>query len=495
MKRYNKLVILIGALMILAGLAWMVEPYYTWAQEQNSGHPCRVALDPDDTLFELENMNPGDSTTKTVTVTKTGSSAAQLYFAWEYMEGDPELGEEGSLFDQLNMVITSDGTELFSGKMSDWKYDRENPSINDTINLTEKLGMTAIRQGEEITLLFEVHLPGPETGNEFQGSTVTARLVFFTICNGTPPPPGERPRINIEKATNGVDADVPTGPFIPTGEPVTWTYVVTNTGDVSLRNVVVTDNIAGVNPVYVSGDDNGDGILQVRETWIFEAVGVAEAGQYANIGRVEGTSPRGIRVTDDDPSHYFGITADEPAINIEKATNGVDADLPTGPEIEVGETVTWTYVVTNPGNVPLSNIVVTDNIGGVNPVYVSGDTNEDGILQEDETWIFEAEGVAEAGQYANLGMVVGSPPTGANVSDIDPSHYFGVEEPTEETIDPEDPAVEPEDEDQTIIIVPETPLTDPPLPRTDGVSTGLLAAGLLFLLAGISLRKGSLSKA
>ena len=48
--------------------------------------------------------------------------------------------------------------------------------------------------------------------------------------------------IDIEKATNGEDADNPTGPFILVGDPVEWTYVVTNTGDVQLSNVVVTDD-------------------------------------------------------------------------------------------------------------------------------------------------------------------------------------------------------------------------------------------------------------
>ena len=52
-----------------------------------------------------------------------------------------------------------------------------------------------------------------------------------------------------------------------------------------------------------------------------------------------------------------------PAIDIEKATNGEDADSPTGPIIAVGGTVTWTYVVTNTGNVALTNVTVSDDQG------------------------------------------------------------------------------------------------------------------------------------
>jgi len=477
--------------MLLAGLLFMVQPYYTWAQDQN-GHPCRVSLDPEVSLFEIENMNPGDSYTETVVVTKSGIDSANLYLTWDWVDGDPELGELGSLFEQLILVISFEGDELYRGPMVG------GPIAGDPSAIQDALFVIFMEHGDEAVLDFTVILPGPESGNEFQGSTLETELVFYTICDDDPPPPPpDRPGINIEKYTNGVDADLPTGPFIPVGNDVTWTYEVTNTGNVPLSNVEVTDNIPGVNPVYVSGDNNEDGILQVWETWIFEATGLAEEGQYANIGTVVGTSPIGRSVNDSDPSHYYGIPTDEPAINIEKATNGIDADLPTGPQITVGDEVTWTYVVTNPGNVPLSNIMVTDNMPGVNPSYVSGDVDEDGILQPGEEWLYEATGVAEAGQYANVGTVVGSPPTGANVTDSDPSHYIGIEEPDETVVDPEDPEVEPEPEEdpEVIIIAPEVPRVDPPLPRTDGVSMGLFISGLLLLLAGYSLRKSNAEEA
>jgi large repetitive protein len=40
--------------------------------------------------------------------------------------------------------------------------------------------------------------------------------------------------INVVKFVNGQDADSPTGPHVPVGSTVTFTYVVTNTGDVTL---------------------------------------------------------------------------------------------------------------------------------------------------------------------------------------------------------------------------------------------------------------------
>jgi hypothetical protein len=49
------------------------------------------------------------------------------------------------------------------------------------------------------------------------------------------------------------------------------------------------------------------------------------------------------------------------AIQIVKFVNGQDADSPTGPHVPAGSTVTFTYVVTDTGSVPLANVVVTDD--------------------------------------------------------------------------------------------------------------------------------------
>ncbi len=479
MKKYSSKMVILGSLLVIFSLMLMFQPLFTWAQIVTDAHPCRVALDPTENLFELENMNPGDIYSRTVEVTKTGTSSANLYMTWDFISGTPGLGELGSLFEQLILVISYKGDELYRGPMVG------GPRAGDPSSINDALYIAFMNYGDVLLLDFKVILPGPETDNEFQGSTLVTKLVFYTICSDEP----DTPSIRIEKATNGVDADVPTGPSIPVGNAVNWTYVVTNPGSVPLSNIVVTDSRAGVNPVYLSGDINSDSILQVGETWIYQANGVAVVGQYSNIGTVVGTPPLGSNVIDSDPSHYYGITLDETVINIEKSTNGIDADLPTGPQIAVGGNVTWTYVVTNPNTIPLYNIVVTDNRTGVSPVYISGDVNGDNVLQPGEVWTYRATGIAVSGQYSNIGSVTGASVSGKVVTDSDPSHYYGVATPEEVVVEPDEPEVEPEE----LIIPPEGPKVDPPLPRTDGFSIALFLIGALFLLSGLILKK-SLAK-
>jgi hypothetical protein len=137
-------------------------------------------------------------------------------------------------------------------------------------------------------------------------------------------------------------------------------------------------------------------------------------GQHSNNATAIGAPPAGDPVSDSDLAHYFG-SPPAPAIDIEKHTNGIDADTAPGPYISINSSVTWTYIVTNIGTVNLTGIVVTDDklglIGTVPSLPVSA------------TQTLYAYGTAVAGQYANNATVIGYYGT-VNVTDWDPSHYY-----------------------------------------------------------------------
>jgi len=233
--------------------------------------------------------------------------------------------------------------------------------------------------------------------------------------------------IDIEKATNGQDADMPTGPLIVVGDPVEWTYVVVNTGEVALDNVLVSDNRLPAAAVTCPQTT-----LAVGESITCTATGIATAGQYANVGTVNAIGA-GQSVSDSDPSHHFGIL---PAIDIEKATNGVDADTADeAPLIVVGEDVTWTYVLHNSGNTTLTDISLDDNVLG--PITCAEGTIP--TLAPGDTFTCSTSGVAGSGPYMNVGTTSGAPvdasgtvivdQNGAPIekpTDSDPSHYVGL---------------------------------------------------------------------
>ena len=230
------------------------------------------------------------------------------------------------------------------------------------------------------------------------------------------------PAIDIEKSTNGEDADNPIGPVVNMTDSITWEYNITNTGVDPLSNIVVTDNEEGlITPLPATTLDPGQSMtVQVNST-------ASEYGQYSNIANVTGNFV-GIPVYDEDPSHYY-VYEPKPEIHIEKHTNGDDADNPKGPKLIMGATVTWEYFVTNTGNVTLTNIIVTDDKEGD---ITLGTTT---LAPSASTYGTAAGTVTEYGQYENEATVTGDY-NGGTVNDTDPSHYYCQEMPTVPALTP-----------------------------------------------------------
>ncbi len=237
------------------------------------------------------------------------------------------------------------------------------------------------------------------------------------------PPPW--PRITLQKLVNGDDANLPPGPALPLGDAIEWTFVVTNPSQVALIDVEVADD----HGLTVTCPDD---ILSPGETMTCTATGEAAPGVHRNVATATASTLAGWVVEDSDPAHYCCLV---PGIDIEKLTEGEDADDPPGPIIVVGGgecltgdcppppvEVTWTYVVTNTGEEPLTGVTVVDDQG----VEVVCPTDS---LEVGESMTCTATGIAQLGQYANVGTASGTAPDGRVVSDSDPSHYLGVAEP------------------------------------------------------------------
>ena len=313
--------------------------------------------------------------------------------------GDTDLGIEDDL--GSTAVLTA---ESLTG-----------PLFQKGSELLATVAVDDLEAGETVVLRVDTLLscdPGSRPTGNLQAALTGAEVmvpIAGTISVGQQTIPFKQvgqiasPGVDIEKATNGQDADTPTGPQVEVGSAVTWTYVVTNTGNVTLTGVAVTDDQG----VAVSCPSD---TLAAGASMTCTASGTAVAGQYANTGRVDTEE----NVSDTDLSHYFGYPLNEPGVVVEKATNGQDADLPTGPQVVVGSAITWTYVVTNVGNADLSGVTVTDDQGVA--VSCPSDT-----LAVGASMTCTASGTAVAGQYANEARVE----TNQEVSDTDLSHYFG----------------------------------------------------------------------
>ncbi len=141
------------------------------------------------------------------------------------------------------------------------------------------------------------------------------------------------------------------------GDTITYTFEVTNTGEVELFDVELSDPIC--DPGTIEPGEEVDASMAVGEVWTFSCTHLVteeDPDPIPNTATVRGDTVEGeggneVEATDD---HIVDIIS--PAIDIVKT---VDEEV-----VPVGTTVTFTYVITNTGDTTLYDISVDDDILG-----------------------------------------------------------------------------------------------------------------------------------
>ena len=364
------------------------------------------------TAVACQYKNVGTVTAKTPSDQTVSDDDPSHYFGSQNAKIDIETAVNG------NDADTAPGLQIQKGGPLQWTYAvTNNGDVNlAEIKVTDDKGLslscpkTSLRPGESMTCTASgtaasgpYDSAGTASGKPPCGNAVSDSdpVHYF----GDDPNPG----LEIVKLTNGQHHTQAPGANVAVGSTVTWSYVVTNKGNVTLTNVKVTDD-------KVSSISCPKTTLLAKESMTCTASGTAAACQYMNTGTATGKPPAGPDLIDQDWGFYFGQS--HPAIDIEKRTNGQDAPTAPGPMINAGSPVQWTYTVKNTGDVVLNNVTVTDDKG----VAVSCPKTS---LQPGESMTCTGNGTAILGQYENTGTVTGKTPCGNAVSDSDVSHYFG----------------------------------------------------------------------
>src|SRR6185369_1534906 len=157
----------------------------------------------------------------------------------------------------------------------------------------------------------------------------------------------QTPAITIVKSSNATGTNA-------VGDTITYTYDVQNTGNVTLSNVTVTDAHGGLSAITCVPAQGSSlapaATMQCTATYTVTQADV-DAGQIDNTGVVTGTPPIGPNVTDND-------LLSEPVTRTPELTT-VKSEISTGP-YGLGDTITYGIVMSNTGNVTLTNVVVSD---------------------------------------------------------------------------------------------------------------------------------------
>ncbi|MEM7531572.1 MAG: SdrD B-like domain-containing protein [Chloroflexota bacterium] len=216
--------------------------------------------------------------------------------------------------------------------------------------------------------------------------------------------------IDVEKTTNGEDADEAPGPVIPAGDAIAWAYTVSNVGDAALTNIVLTDDQEGV----ISCPQT---TLASGESMVCTANGIAEPTAYENTATVSAdvVGQPNSQVSDSDMSHYTGASADLEIVKM-------DSEDPA----TAGEELFYTIVYTNNGPTTAFNVQIQEDLplGVLLNAVTSADPplgsptpvlNDDGSL----TLIWSLAELA-AGQSGEIVLEVDTDPTlaGSDITNV-----------------------------------------------------------------------------
>lgn len=145
--KYNLIICVVGLIL----------PFTSQKVMADSGNPgINIATSPDKVFFNLNNLKPGDSFTKTLTVYNHGKQDFKYLFSNRFLNGSEKF------YNELILTITDNKKKLFNGKLKDF----------------EDLNPRALKKGASEELVFSLKIPY-DLGNEYQGLRSEFQFKFF----------------------------------------------------------------------------------------------------------------------------------------------------------------------------------------------------------------------------------------------------------------------------------------------------------------------------
>ena len=191
------------------------------------------------------------------------------------------------------------------------------------------------------------------------------------------------------------------------GDTVTFTIKVTNTGDVDLSNVTVTDPLTGSCAKTIGDLAKGASTSYTCTTDALHA-------SFTNVATVTGHPPVGPDVTASDNAPVTVTTPPAPPVVVTHPAISITKSPPTQ-TVTTGLTVTFTIVVTNTGDVTLTNVTVTD---ALSPGCARTKTDIPALasMAPGATVTYQCTSAAVTASFTNVAIATGTPPSGPNVT-------------------------------------------------------------------------------
>ena len=248
-------------------------------------------------------------------------------------------------------------------------------------------------------------------------------------------PANRAPNLTLVKTATLNDDDGTPG--LSAGDTISYAFTVTNTGNVTLTGIAVTDPDATItgSPILTLAPGATD--TSVTGVHILTQAEI-DSGAFANSADATGQDPAGTDVSDTSGTDATNDTPTEvtlsPAGSLTLVKTATLNDDDGTPGLSAGDTISYAFTVTNTGNVTLTGIAVTDPDATItgSPILTlapgASDTSVTGVHI-----LTQAE--IDSGAFANSADATGQDPAGTDVSDTSGTDATN-DTPTEVTLSP-----------------------------------------------------------
>jgi uncharacterized repeat protein (TIGR01451 family) len=227
-----------------------------------------------------------------------------------------------------------------------------------------------------------------------------------------------------------VVSPAPPGTVSNVGDVITYDFAVTNTGNVTLTGLVVSDTQAAPAGPLTTGPDCPTTTLAPGATVTCSGTyAITQAdldhGSVDDVATATATPPGGAAITSP-PSSASVTVAQNPKLTIVKSIAS-----PSVPLSAVGEVITYDFAVTNAGNVTITNLVINDApVAPAGPLSTGPDCPSTTLAPGAQVVCTGTYATTradfDAGHVDNTATATGTPPSGAAITSDSSSTTIGV---------------------------------------------------------------------
>jgi uncharacterized repeat protein (TIGR01451 family) len=200
--------------------------------------------------------------------------------------------------------------------------------------------------------------------------------------------------------------------FSVAGETIDYSFDVTNSGNVTLRDIRVHDSgLPGLSAITCPHRTLAAGASQICTATYLTTAADVDAGSVTNHATAKGDPPTGPPVASA-PSEATITAIQSPAITVVKSASPRTFSV-------AGETIDYSFDVTNSGNVTLRDIRVHDTgLPGLSAISCPHRTQAAGASQICTATYLTTAADVDAGSVTNRATAQGDPPSGRPVVSV-----------------------------------------------------------------------------